>query len=215
MIDIKTNTLQDGLKFEYKNNHYSCPALLGSYNAENIAMAIDICLHLGLEQEQIKRSLSAFPGIPGRMQKHVLKNSATAIVDYAHNATSMEAVLSTLRPMTEDLIVIFGCGGNRDKTRRPTMGAVAAQCADTIILTDDNPRFEDRQDIADDILSGIAQEQRHKVTIELDRAQAIKLGATMSTSKSIIALLGKGHETSYIVKDKIKQFDDFEEIKKY
>jgi len=215
-IEIHNNSILDGLSFVYKNHNYSCPTLFGSYNAENIAMAIDICINQGLLQpQQISEALKSFKGIPGRLQKHILKNGATAIVDYAHNSVSMEAVLSTLRPMTDDLIVIFGCGGNRDKTRRPTMGAVAAKFADTIILTDDNPRFEDRQQIVDDILAGIDQTQRNKVVIELDRAQAIKLATAQSSKKSIIALLGKGHETSYIVKNEKKSFDDFVEIKKY
>lgn len=189
--------------------------LLGDFNAYNISMASLICKSLGLSEEQIIAGISSFKGVPGRLQCHKLKNGATAFVDYAHKPDAMEKVLKTLRPQTDFLIVVFGCGGNRDKTKRPVMGLCAANYADQIIVTDDNPRDEDRQAIADEIASGIPESKKSKTQCILDRAIAIKTAAQISKPNSIIALLGKGHEDYYLIKGKKYHLDDFEEISRY
>ena len=193
----------------------TCPTLFGAFNCYNLSMASLLCTHLGITPEQIASALSSFPGVPGRLQRHVLATGAYAFVDYAHNPSSFHEALSTLRSHTTDLIVVFGCGGNRDKTKRPVMGQIAATMGDKVIITDDNPRFEDRHAIIDEIVAGIPQDLRHKVSIEPDRRAAIAHAAALSRKGSIIALLGKGHEAYYSVGGTTMHFDDFEEIRNF
>ncbi len=192
-----------------------CPQLFGTFNCYNIAMASIICAYLGINYSTIARAVASFKGTPGRLQRHVLKNGALAFIDYAHMPFAMQEVLQTLRPFTQHLIVVFGCGGNKDKTRRPAMGKIAAELGDVVIVTDDNPRFEEPQDIANDILAGIPAEQKHKVTVMLNRHDAIAHAAKIAKPDSIIALLGKGHENYYVVKDQTFHFNDLEEIGKF
>src|SRR5690606_36391158 len=113
-------------------------------------------------------------------------------IDYAHNPSSYQSVLSMLATLTDDLIVVCGAGGDRDKSKRPLMGSLAAQFAQKLILTSDNPRSEDPQAIIDDIIAGITSHDMQKVSIEIDREKAIKKAYELSSPISIIALLGKG-----------------------
>ena len=199
----------------FGNDALPCPALFGTFNQYNIRMATLLCLSQGVDIATITQSLATFPGVKGRLELHILRNGARAFVDYAHNAASVEAVLKTLRPHTNNLIVLFGCGGNRDKGRRPGMGQVAAKLGDLVILTSDNPRMENPDDIIKDILAGIAPEHVHKVITEPDRRKAITLAAALAGKDSIIALLGKGHENYFLVQGQTLHFDDFEEIKEF
>jgi UDP-N-acetylmuramoyl-L-alanyl-D-glutamate--2,6-diaminopimelate ligase len=194
---------------------FACPSLFGTFNCYNLSMAALLCLHAGVVSQLITDALVTFPGVPGRLQRHVLANGAYAFVDYAHNPSSFHEALSALRPYTTDLIVVFGCGGDRDRTKRPVMGQIAATLADKVIITDDNPRFEDRRVIIDEIVVGIPQQFTHKISVEPDRRSAIALAAAQSRQGSIIALLGKGHETYYSVCGNTLHFDDFEEIKNF
>lgn len=189
--------------------------IFGEFNNYNLSMAATACSKLGISNQIISQSLSSFTGAPGRLQLHILKNGAKAFVDYAHNALSIQSVLETLRPLTSNLIVIFGCGGERDKTRRPAMGKISAEYADKIIITSDNPRSENPIDIATDIILGIQKEHQQKVVSELDRKKAIELGANISTKESIIAILGKGHEDYFLINDQKLHFNDFEEISRF
>ena len=132
----------------------------GKFNIYNFTMAFLICKKLGIPTKTIKLAIRNFPGVPGRLQKHILKNKAIAFVDYAHNPSSMEEVLKTLRSLTKDLIVVFGCGGDRDKTKRPIMGEISTKYADKVIITNDNPRFENTRDIIKDIVTGISDKNR-------------------------------------------------------
>lgn len=193
----------------------STQSLFGQFNAYNLSLATLLCKGLGISSDNISNAISYFPGVPGRLQKHVLQNGALAFVDYAHNAASFHEVLGTLRQYTDHLIVVFGCGGNRPRERRWGMGAAAAEFADLIILTNDNPRFEDPDDIITDILSGIPENKHKLVVCQKDRSKAISLAASYATKDSIIALLGKGHENYFLVQDKMLHFDDFEEISRF
>ncbi len=176
-----------------------CPTLFGFYNAYNILAATSMALSLNIPISTIENAIQSFEGVPGRLQKHILSNGAQCFIDYAHNPDSFVAVLTTLRALTPYLIVLFGAGGGRDKTKRPIMGAIATQIADRVIITSDNPRLEDPQIIAEDIKAGIALEMSHKVIIELDRKKAIEIAYQYSNTESIIALLGKGpHEYQII-----------------
>lgn len=190
-------------------------SMFGVFNGYNITMAALICHEVGVESEIIKSGLEGFLGVPGRMQMHRLQNYACAFVDYAHNPSSVEAALQALRPQTDHLIVVFGCGGDRDKTKRPVMGKLAATYGDTVIITDDNPRTEDRDKIIQEICAGICEEKRKSTLCIADRSDAIKKAAELSKKNSIIALLGKGHESYYMCQGKKYYFNDYEEIKKY
>jgi UDP-N-acetylmuramoyl-L-alanyl-D-glutamate--2,6-diaminopimelate ligase len=189
--------------------------LFGECNAYNITMAFIICKKLGLTEQQIQKALLSFPGISGRFQRHTLKNGAEAFIDFAHNSSSMNEALKTLNSTNKKLIVVFGCGGGKDQTKRAPMGNIASLYADTIILTNDNPRKESPNDIIKDILVGIPQQLRHKVTCQTDRKKAIEMAVSLSDKQTTIAILGKGHETHSFIKDEKIYFNDFEEIQKF
>lgn len=174
-------------------------ALPGSYNQYNILGASKIAQGLGISDQIIAQAVKTFPTVPGRMEKYVLPNGATAIIDYAHNPLSYQALLSYLRTQTEHLIVVFGAGGGRDASRRPQMGNIASMYADEIILTSDNPRGENPQLITQDIISGIPVDKLAHIHIELDRKVAIQDAYRKSTTGSIIALLGKGPDEYQII----------------
>ena len=126
----------------------------------------------------------------------------------------MENMLTTLRPLTSHLIVVFGCGGDRDPGKRPVMGALAAKLADEVIITDDNPRFEDPTTIVQDILSGMDESDQAKVTVICDRAKAIRSAVARCRPGSIVALLGKGHEEYHVVRGEKHAFSDRVEVEK-
>jgi len=128
-----------------------------------------------------------------------LPYGSRSFIDYAHNPESFRAVLSALRGLTERLIVVFGAGGGRDKIKRPLMGRIAADIADVVILTSDNPRLEDASLIVDDIRIGISEDIDYKVYVCLDRKEAIQKAYSFSTHASIIALLGKGPDEYQII----------------
>ncbi|MCF7799734.1 UDP-N-acetylmuramoyl-L-alanyl-D-glutamate--2,6-diaminopimelate ligase [Candidatus Babeliales bacterium] len=189
--------------------------IFGEFNAYNLAMAFLACHALNLKISDILSAIKNFPETPGRLQMHTLKNKAKAVVDFAHNPSSMMAILQTLRPLTKDLIVVFGCGGDRDKTKRPIMGKIAAQYGDKIIITDDNPRTENRESIIKDILAGIEKKDVSKTHSILDRDKAIIKAVELAGPNSVIAILGKGHENYYLINNQKLHFDDFQEISKY
>ncbi|MFH1831816.1 MAG: UDP-N-acetylmuramoyl-L-alanyl-D-glutamate--2,6-diaminopimelate ligase [bacterium] len=191
------------------------PKIFGIFNVYNISMAALICLNLGVQKEVLQEAIKNFTGVPGRLQVHILKNGARAFVDYAHNPSSMLAVLQVLRKLSKHLIVVFGCGGDRDKTKRPVMGALSAEIADVTIVTSDNPRTEDPTQIIQEILAGISLEQREHVVCEPDRYKAIELAVSRSHKDSVIALLGKGHEEKYVSQGKTIFFSDFQEISRF
>lgn len=195
--------------FLFSDEHaYACPALVGTFNAFNVAAASLCAEKIGLTPAQIQNGLQAFCGVPGRLDRYQLPNGATAFIDYAHNPASYEAVLSELRSLTEHLIVVFGAGGDRDPVRRPLMGSIASSFADLVVVTTDNPRSEDPQEIAKQIIAGIPSEKHAALVVELDREEAIKKAYAASRSGSIIALLGKGPDEYQIVKGVTTPFSE-------
>jgi UDP-N-acetylmuramoyl-L-alanyl-D-glutamate--2,6-diaminopimelate ligase len=201
--------------FKKQNLFLKNSYMFGQFNLYNIVLAFLICKKLGLKDFDLQKALKEFKGVPGRLQMHSLKNGAISFVDFAHNPSSFEAVLKALKPLTDDLIVIFGCGGDRDKTKRPVMGKLASIYCDKIILTDDNPRSEDRDKIIDEIYSGVLEKNKNETKIIPDRKKAIAKAVELSRRNSIIAILGKGHETVYLCKNKKYKLDDFEEVSFY
>jgi len=181
------------------DNVFTCPLLMGNFNAYNLLAAVGMALQLDIDARVINTALQNFPGVPGRMQQFIVPNGARFIIDYAHNPSSYQAVLSMLRSQTDDLMVIFGAGGKRDKQKRPIMGGIAADLADTIILTSDNPRTEDPYVIMDDIAAGIPIDKKYKVVREVDREKAIKIAYQHSRAGSVVVILGKGTDEYQII----------------
>ena len=153
------------------------------------------------------------PSIPGRMETYYLPGGAQCIIDYAHTPDSYEAILSLLRQKTKHLIVVFGCGGSRDKEKRPILGFIAATYADLLLLTSDNPRFENPEKIISDILIGIELKDRAKVVIEIDRKKAIQQACMRAQKSSIIVLLGKGRDEYQLIKGKKYHFSERDIVK--
>ena len=188
--------------------------LLGKFNAYNLLGSLGVIHALGLDLQDLMLSMTSLKMIPGRMEQYLLKNQARVFIDYAHNPSSFDAVLSTLRHMTKHLIVVFGAGGCRDKQKRPMMGAIAQKYCDVIVLTSDNPRDEDPVDIMHDIEQGIVSDSI-ELYRELNRTKAIELSYTLSHPKSIIAVLGKGRDEYQIVGDLTFPFKERSIIKKF
>lgn len=193
--------VRNGVTIAHKN-------LIGLYNAQNLLGAVLVAERYGLSAQQINHALATFGTIPGRMERYELPGNVTAIIDYAHNPSSYEALLSTLRPLTNNLIVLFGASGTRDKGKRPLMGAVAAQFADTIVLTADNPGPEDPLHIIACIKEGITAEKQCTVLAEPDRELAIKKAYELATSGAIIALLGKGPDEYQVIQGQKQKFSE-------
>lgn len=199
LINRPSLSLHAHLFYEEQVYQLECSRLCGTYNVYNLLAACSGALHVGIPWKQIQRAVKNFSHIPGRLEQYRLTNNAVAIIDYAHNPLSYEALFETLRSRTDNLIVVFGAGGERDGGRRPEMGRIVAQYADLLFITTDNPRGEDPGKIVDDILQGISGEQQCKVVIEPDRKQAIIKAYEQSGNGSIIALLGKGPDEYQLI----------------
>lgn len=190
--------------------------LVGKFNAYNLTAIYAIARLCGLNEQETLIGLSKLKAAAGRFEPYYLKNGATAIVDYAHTPDALENVLSTINSIrtTGVLITVVGCGGDRDKTKRPQMAAIAQKGSDILILTSDNPRTERPESILQDMSSGI--NDFDKVFTITDRMEAIKLAAQLTKGKGdIILIAGKGHETYQEINGVKHHFDDKEEVAKY
>ena len=184
----------------------------GLFSVYNVLAAIATALAQGFDIEKSIRVLEKIPGVAGRFEIVVTK--PTVIVDYAHTPDGLENVLKTAREITPkdaNLICIFGCGGDRDATKRPKMGAIAERLADKVIITSDNPRSENPQQIITDILAGF--QSTSNVIVEPDRELAIKEAYKVANINDVILLAGKGHEDYQILKDETIHFDDREKVR--
>ena len=183
----------------------------GKFSSYNAACAISVCHLLGASVDSIKKALVNF-SVKGRVEPVAVSDDVTFIIDYAHNGVSMESILTTMREYhPKRLITIFGCGGNRSKERRYEMGDVSGRLADFSIVTSDNPRFEDPQDIIDDILSTLKKTNGKYISI-VDRKEAIRYALENAQPQDIILLLGKGHEDYQEIKGVKHHFDDKEVV---
>jgi UDP-N-acetylmuramoyl-L-alanyl-D-glutamate--2,6-diaminopimelate ligase len=165
---------------------------------------------LGIEAEAIRAGLEAVRLVPGRLQPVAAdKLDIAVLVDYAHTDDALKNVLSALRPLTRgQLCCVFGCGGDRDRSKRPRMAAVAAELADRIVVTSDNPRTEPPEQIIDEILAGLTAEQRERCAIEPDRRRAIHLAVERAGANDVVLIAGKGHEDYQIIGTTRHPFDD-------
>ena len=182
--------------------------LAGAFNVYNALAALAASYELGVSVEQSTAALASFPGVPGRFQLVDLGQEFTVIVDYAHSPDSLANVLATARQITRgQVICVFGCGGDRDRTKRPLMGGIAAEMADYSIVTSDNPRSEDPASIAREVSAGMGANNGRWAVI-LDRAEAIREAIGRARSGDLVLIAGKGHETYQVFADHTIDFDD-------
>jgi UDP-N-acetylmuramoyl-L-alanyl-D-glutamate--2,6-diaminopimelate ligase len=182
--------------------------LLGRFHADNLVAAAAIALSANLTREQILRALATVPSIPGRFEAIVAGQDFAVIVDYAHTADALERVLPAAREVSSGrLILVFGCGGDRDATKRGPMGRVAARLADHVVLTTDNPRSEDPQEIALQVAAGLAVGPATWEAVP-DRRAALERAIALARTGDVVLAAGKGSEEYQIFRDRVVEFDD-------
>ncbi|MBQ0048453.1 MAG: UDP-N-acetylmuramoyl-L-alanyl-D-glutamate--2,6-diaminopimelate ligase [Prevotellaceae bacterium] len=190
---------------------------IGKFNVSNLLAVYGAAVMLGKSVDDVLVALSAMKPVNGRFEALCSPSGYTAIVDYAHTPDALENVLNAIHGVMEgkkgQIITVCGCGGNRDKGKRPLMAQEAVKQSDKVILTSDNPRFEEPEDILADMQAGLTQEQLASVLTIVDRRQAIKTACMMAQPGDVILVAGKGHEDYQIVKGVKHHFDDKEEIR--
>jgi len=190
--------------------------LIGTFNAYNLLAIYGTAIELGLESLEILRLLSELESVSGRFQYIISNGKITAIVDYAHTPDALENVLKTIndiRTKNEQLITVVGCGGDRDKTKRPIMANIASDLSDKIIITSDNPRTENPETIIEEMERGVAPQNYKKTVSIIDRKQAIKAACQLAQANDIILIAGKGHETYQEINGIRHDFDDMKMVK--
>lgn len=200
------------LNFKYQERKFELQTkLIGSYNADNLLATIGALTGVGFQVEEIVTALEHSPNVPGRMEA-VGGSGVSVYVDYAHTPDALEKVLRALRELASaGVTVVFGCGGDRDRTKRPLMGAVASKFADRVVVTSDNPRTEDPQGIIDQILAaGFTP-----ALVEVDRERAIRLTLERARPGEVVLIAGKGHEDYQIIGTTKTHFSDAEIVKEW
>lgn len=185
----------------------------GAFNAMNSLAAATAAAALGIATDVISNGLASAPAVRGRFEPVHAGQSFDVIVDFAHTPDGLREVLPAARAAVADLaasrvIVVFGCGGDRDREKRPEMGAVAASLADFVVVTSDNPRSEDPQAIIDAVLAGVPADYRERVVSESDRRQAFATAFQMARTGDVVVIAGKGHETTQTIGGEVNPFDD-------
>ncbi|HMQ68006.1 MAG TPA: UDP-N-acetylmuramoyl-L-alanyl-D-glutamate--2,6-diaminopimelate ligase [Ignavibacteria bacterium] len=211
-----------GLEFDVKWNGRTYRLrsnLAGRFNIYNILASVSTALRYDIDMEQIQKSLTDFKEVDGRYNRIKLPNGAIAVIDYSHTSDSLKKAIETSREIVNEekrngkVITVFGCGGNRDKTKRPVMGGYAAELSDHVIITSDNPRSEEPMEIIREIITGIKKDKVYD--IEVSREEAIKKAIEISNEGDIVLICGKGHETYQEVNGVRSHFDDKEMVNKY
>jgi UDP-N-acetylmuramoyl-L-alanyl-D-glutamate--2,6-diaminopimelate ligase len=195
-------------------------SLVGTHNLENILAAAGVALSAGFSRRDVQDGIERMQGVPGRMER-IEDREVVALVDYAHTDDALRRVLESVRSFTKGrLIVVFGCGGDRDRGKRPLMGAAAAEGSDVAVITSDNPRSEDPDEIITQITVGIEKAGFKRISqgkaragekgylVEADRGQAITLAANLAKPGDVILIAGKGHETYQLIDGESRPFDD-------
>src|SRR4029450_13107614 len=191
-------------------------SLVGRPNVYNILAAVSTATALGISFDAMERGIASLEGVPGRFQVvSGAKDDVTVVVDYAHTDDALRNLLETARPLTAArLITVFGCGGDRDRTKRPLMGAVAGRLSDLIVITSDNPRSEDPLKIIEEIQRGITADTRRdgaqSVLTIVDRRAAIAKAIEVAHPGDLVLVAGKGHEKYQVIGDRTLPFDDVE-----
>jgi len=200
LVDFELHPTKSLFTVKYKGETCSFETqLVGAFQIENAMSAITLLVGSGFSLERVAEALVSFPSVCGRMERFTLPNGATAIVDYAHNPDGLKHVLENCRLLCKDrLHVVFGCGGDRDRGKRPLMGGLATDIADIAWITSDNPRMEDPDQIISEILTGCNSDQVELHT-EPDRKVAIEKACAHSTGGDVIIIAGKGHEDYQLI----------------
>ena len=217
MADFKAKILENQFSglFLNINSNEVWTKLIGSFNAYNLLAVYGVSQLLGLESTEALTLISKLKNVTGRFQHFISNEGVTAIIDYAHTPDALQNVLETIndiRTGNEQVITVVGCGGDRDKAKRPVMGRIASQLSTQVIFTSDNPRSEDPQTILNEIEVGVDPQNFRKTLSILDRTQAIKTATKLAKKGDIILIAGKGHETYQEVKGVRNHFDDYEKI---
>jgi UDP-N-acetylmuramoyl-L-alanyl-D-glutamate--2,6-diaminopimelate ligase len=207
-MDI-TATVFD-LSFQARKIRIKTP-LIGRHNISNHLAAAGLAIGAGFDLKTVAQGLSKLARVPGRLQKVPFSGDFTVLVDYAHTDDALKNVLSTLKPLCKNrLFLVFGCGGDRDKTKRPRMAQIAEQFADNIFVTSDNPRTERPAAIIEDIVQGFSNPPSGNIVIQPDRKLAIEAAVKNAKSGDIVLIAGKGHENYQIIGTEKTHFSDIE-----
>jgi UDP-N-acetylmuramoyl-L-alanyl-D-glutamate--2,6-diaminopimelate ligase len=213
--DVKAINLKKGLKGTeftviYRDGSFKIHMkLIGLFNVYNALAAIAFALKEGIEPAVIKVALEKVSGVAGRFEQVDCGQDFTVVIDYAHTPDGLENILQTGREILENrLITVFGCGGDRDRKKRPLMGRIAAQYSDFCIVTSDNPRSEEPEAILDDIIPGLKEIENSHYAKIVDRREAIHQAICLAKKGDLVIIAGKGHETYQLVKDQVLEFDD-------
>jgi UDP-N-acetylmuramoyl-L-alanyl-D-glutamate--2,6-diaminopimelate ligase len=212
---IITNSIE-GLELDIDNKNVWFK-MIGDFNAYNLLGVYGTAVLLGQEPDEVLTQLSTLRGAPGRFELVKPGSKIIAIVDYAHTPDALQNVLDTighLRTGTEQVITVVGCGGNRDKTKRPLMASIACRLSDKVILTSDNPRDEDPMQIILEMQTGIMPHETRKTLVIADREEAIKTACMMAKEKDIVLVAGKGHENYQEIRGVKHPFDDREVVER-
>ncbi|MEM1221318.1 MAG: UDP-N-acetylmuramoyl-L-alanyl-D-glutamate--2,6-diaminopimelate ligase [Verrucomicrobiota bacterium] len=207
-VELRSDGTEFDLVWESQRKAVKVP-ILGRYNVSNVLAALSICYAQGHDIEHLLPLLEAFPGVPGRMERVDCGQPFNVLVDYAHTDDALSNACSMLREITKGrLIVVFGCGGNRDRTKRAPMMQAVLDKADSIVVTSDNPRAEPLKQIFDDMRSGFTEDQLSRVRFIDDRRNAISEALDLAGSSDCVLIAGKGHETFQEYDGTIIPFDD-------
>ena len=231
LADYKAQILEEGFEgmmLNINGKEVFVP-LVGRFNVSNLLCIYGAALCLGFEELEVLRVLSTLKPVNGRFETIRSSKGWTAIVDYAHTPDAVENVIQTIREILDSrktaalkderqkpkLITVIGCGGNRDKGKRPMMAQIAKRGSEQLILTSDNPRDEEPKDILKDMTDGLTAEELRSTLVIEDRAAAIQTACTLAQEGDVILIAGKGHEDYQIIKGVKHHFDDHEEVRKY
>ena len=213
--DISCKVLENdisGLTLEI-NGHEMTSRLVGRFNAYNLLVAFAVGKYLGQDELSLLTILSSVKAPQGRFEYFLSDHKITAVIDYAHTPDALENVLKTLLDLKkgkEKVITVFGCGGNRDRGKRPLMGEIASRLSDQVLITSDNPRNEDPDSIINEIYHGVPSVLKEKVFTVTDRMEAIEMACNNASGGDIILIAGKGHENYQIIGNESLHFDDME-----
>ena len=217
LCDYRARLLEthlDGMLLEFNNREFAT-LLTGRFNISNLLAIYGAAIELGKEPEEVLRVMSTLKPVSGRFEALHSPDGFSAIVDYAHTPDAIKNVLSTVNDVLRgkgNIITVVGAGGNRDKGKRPIMAAEAAKASNRVILTSDNPRNEDPQEIINDMLAGLTDEQRKKTIAIVDRKEAIRTACAFAQKGDVIVVAGKGHENYQEIQGVKHHFDDKEVI---
>ena len=215
--DFKAKILEssfDGMLLKINSTEF-WSKLVGKFNAYNILSVYSAASILGLPKNELLKAMSSLDAVAGRFQFYK-KNKITAIIDYAHTPDALENILKSINEIKtseNNLITVVGCGGNRDKSKRPLMGDIASNLSSKVIFTSDNPRFEDPEIIIEEMITGVKSTNSNKTISISNRKEAIKAACQFARTNDIILVAGKGHESYQEVKGVRSDFDDFEIVK--